>query len=91
MFPNVIRIKVAEKKGKSVNLYFPIIILLILLSPILILAFPVWLFAVLFLRSSSKRQMIWLMPGALMKLICALKGTHIAVHHEDKDVVIKIL
>jgi hypothetical protein len=34
--------------------------------------------------------MIWLMPKALMKLICASKGTHITVHHEDNDVVIKI-
>jgi hypothetical protein len=88
--PNIIRIMIDEKDGKSINLYFPTIVVFILLLPLLILAFPFWVLAVIILMYSSIGRMIRLLPFAVYELLCAAKGTDITVQNNRTDVVIRI-
>lgn len=82
MIPMLIRMKIVERGKKKVNLYFPIILLWIVVFAFLIVLLPFVLIAALILWPQGYGKIPLAVYAMLFLLIFSLSGLHIQV--EDK-------
>ena len=85
MIPQIVRVRVDDRQGRRVRLWVPLIPVLIVLSPLLVLALIVGAVACLVVRINGWRVLL-----AIGRAWCSLCGTQIEVDQADARVLIAV-
>lgn len=88
MIPTIMRLKIKDGKKKGLNLWIPLFIIWILLLPLALVVFIVWLFLHAFSHLNSK---IALGAAALtfaFIALCNLRGLRVNVKSGNDDVIV---
>lgn len=88
MIPMVMGIRIIEKARRKLRLFFPIILVWILLFTILIAFFPLVLIAALILWPGGQGRLLLAGYFMLFSLIFSLSGLHIQVEDRENQTLI---
>jgi len=88
MIPILMRMKIAERGRKKVNLYFPIILLWIVVLALLTVLLPFILLVALFLWPQGYGKIPLAVYAMLFSLIFSLSGLHIQVEDKKNQILI---
>jgi hypothetical protein len=85
MMPQLIRISVRRPQRRPIRLWIPLLPLLLVLSPVLVIALVVGSVACVVYRINPVRTLV-----AGWRLLCGLPGTRVDVDHPEAAVVVAI-
>jgi hypothetical protein len=85
MMPHLLRLQVRQENRRTFRLWIPVLPILIVLSPLLLLAVFAAVIACLVFRINPIRALV-----AAVRLLCALKGTQIEVDQPEALVLLDI-
>ncbi|MFJ8579933.1 hypothetical protein [Micromonospora sp. NPDC093277] len=85
MMPQLVSVRVSNGRGRRVRLWIPILPVLLILSPVLLLALVAAAVACLIWRVNLVRAL-----GAGWGLLCALRGTRIEIEQSRTAVLVNI-
>ncbi len=85
MIPYLLRVQVRQPHHRTLRLWIPVLPVLLVLSPLLLLAALGAIIACLVVRIDPLRTLV-----AAVRLLCALKGTRVEVDQPDVVVLVDI-
>lgn len=85
MIPNLVRVQVRQPNHRTIRIWIPVLPVLIILSPLLLLAAIAGLIACVVFRIDPVRALV-----ASFRLLCAVRGMHVEVDQPDAHVLVDI-
>ena len=91
MMPMLMRLKIRPRDKKGVSLWFPVVLVWILLWALMILVFPLMLLAALVTWRHGPGIMLLLVYPMLFSVLWHLTGLHVEVRDAENDVLISFI
>jgi len=88
MLPFWLRLRIAKPGHRGFRLWFPVILIWIILAALLIALFPLMLLAALITRRNGPGKVLLLLYPMLAAVLWNLSGLHIEAKDDENDILI---